>query len=68
MGMGFGAGGIEEGQETMARILTLAAVLAIGLSLTACAKYEAARWVDNNCSGNSGIHSDAYCAQYTKGP
>ncbi|MFZ5792043.1 MAG: hypothetical protein ACOY3L_15230 [Pseudomonadota bacterium] len=52
----------------MKRILSLAATLAIGLTLAACAKYEAARWVDNNCSGNSGIHSDAYCANYTKGP
>jgi hypothetical protein len=52
----------------MARILTLATMLAIGLGLTACAKYEAARWVDNNCSGNSGIHSDAYCSDYVKGP
>jgi hypothetical protein len=49
----------------MARILTLAALLAIGLSLTACAKYESAGWVDNNCSGNSGIHSDEYCNDYT---
>jgi hypothetical protein len=49
----------------MARILTLAALLAIGLSLTACAKYESGGWVDNNCSGNSGIHSDEYCNDYT---
>ena len=52
----------------MARNLIIAAMLAVGLGLTACGKYEAWGWVDNNCSGNSGIHSDAYCAQYTKGP
>ena len=50
----------------MARILTLAALLAIGLGFTACTRYQAWGWVDNNCSGNGGLHSDAYCDEYTK--
>jgi hypothetical protein len=52
----------------MARIFAFATLLAVGLGLAACAKYDAAPWVDNNCSGNGGIHSDAYCSGYTKGP
>ena len=49
----------------MKTIWTLVAAMALTLTLSACGKYEAWSWVDNNCSGNSGIHSDAYCADYT---
>ncbi|QEX16001.1 hypothetical protein FRZ44_12910 [Hypericibacter terrae] len=49
----------------MVRILLIAALLATSLSFTACAKYESASWVDNNCSGNGGIYTDEYCMGYT---
>jgi hypothetical protein len=50
----------------MRTILMLVAAMALTLTLSACGtKYESWGWADNNCSGNSGIHSDAFCADYT---
>jgi hypothetical protein len=54
----------------MARILTITLVFAFNLCLSACGwrfRYQSWDWVDNNCSGNDGIHSDAFCSDYTKG-
>ncbi|MGH6881366.1 hypothetical protein [Hypericibacter sp.] len=53
----------------MARILTVAFALAVTLTLAGCSwgtRYQAWGWVDNNCSSNGGVHSDAYCDDYTK--
>lgn len=52
----------------MTRILMIAALLATSLGFSACAKYESASWVDNNCSGNGGIYTDEYCMGYTHHP
>jgi len=54
----------------MVPILTTALAIAITLCLPACSwryRFQAWDWVDNNCSGNDGIHSDAFCSDYTKG-
>jgi len=51
----------------MKSFLMLAAALAVTLTLSACGKYEAWTWADNNCSGNSGIYDASFCEGFVAG-